>query len=244
MSYKKSSIDIIGEVVAAMTFPCAIVDYVNNGSGLHTLTLDNMYHAQPDFNITIGVNTYVIRTTTEATVPACADAGYDVITIFGDAGNIAATSFNMYTPKVFHGTPIAQGVELEKKSQYADKVPMGWFMEQYKDHYYEDETQNKDRDIQFRYFFLTQGKPDKWTSADALRYGIKPMKRLAERFVEQIKTMPYLFDVDRLEYDMFTYAKFGVYINNKGMENSLWHDKLSGVELNFSALGVYRRDRC
>lgn len=244
MPFKESSIDIIGDVVASMTFPSNIIAYVNNGLGVHTLTLDSMYHAQPGFNITIGVNTYLIQATTEAAVPSCGDAGYDVIQIYGDASNIVATTFNMYIPFVFHGTPIAQGVELEKKSQAKDKVPMGWFMEQYKDHFYESETQNKDRDIQFRYFFLSQGNPDKWTSAQALRYGIRPMQRLAECFIAKLKTMPYRFDVDNLEYDMLVYGKFGVFITNRGMNDSLWHDKLSGVELSFAGLGVYKRTQC
>lgn len=244
MAYKESSIDIIGDVVSAMTFPCNILAYVNNTGGVHTLTLDNMYHAQPGKKITIGILEYTITGTTEANVPACADPDYDVIVISGDAANIVLTTFNMYTPKVFHGTPIAQGVELAKKTQAKDKTPMGWFMEQYKDHMYEDETQNKERDIQFRYFFLSEGNPDKWTSEQALRYGIKPMQRLAENFIAKLKTMAYRFDVDNLEYDLLTYAKFGVFLTNKGMTNSLWHDKLSGVELNFSGLTVFRRDRC
>lgn len=242
--FKEDSIDLIGDLIKSLTFPIEIKSVVNTGGGKHTLTVCNMYHAQPGFKVTIAGKSYLIKDITPGSVPQCATATLDVMKIEGDASNIVATTFDLYKPHFFHGTPIAQGVELSKKTKAINKVPMAWFYEQFTDKFFESELINKEREIRFRLFFLTQADPDKWFTDDAYKYAIRPMHRLAEYFIEKLKSMPVRFDVDNIEFDMSNYAKFGVFISNRGMDKKLWHDNLAGVEVSFSPLTVYKKNVC
>lgn len=243
MIYKESSIDIIRGIVESLEFPVTIDAAVNDGGGNHTLTVEDMYHAQPGFKVTIDGKIYKITDIIPAVQPDCGVPNLDVMKVTGDAGDIVATTFELYKPFFFHGTPIAQGVELVKKNKAVDKVPMAWFYQQSKDHFFESETINDERDITLRLFFLTQGKPETWLSEDAHNQGVKPMRRLLEIFIAKLKTMSYRFDVDDMEYDVLPYYKFGVFIVNRGMEKSLWSDKLSGCELAIP-LKVFKKPPC
>jgi len=242
MIYKESSIDIVEGFKNDMTFVVEIESVVNDGGGFHTLTVCDMFHAQPGFKVTIGVLVYTIKSIVPALHPSCGVQTKDSLVVKGDAANIVATTFNMYVPFFFHGTPISQGVELAKIKQAKNKTPMLWFHEEFKDRFFEDPTQNTDREIQFRLFFLTEAIPSKWVTAEAYDNAVKPMRRLAEHFVAQLKTKLFRVDTDTLEYEIINYAKFGVFISNRGQDKKLWHDNLSGCEINFSNLTVFKRD--
>ena len=243
MIYKQSSIDIIGDEVKAMTFPITIKTYVNNGGGLHTLTVCNMYHAQPKKKVSIGGKTYTIKSITPSVHPSCEPGTEDVFTVQGDAANITATTFDLYKPHFFHGTPIAQGTELKQKNKSVDKTPMVWFYEQFTDKFFEDPMVTPEREIRFRLFFLTQAEPDRWLTDTAYHNAIMPMRRLAENFIAQLKIKQYRFD-EKMEYEILNYAKFGVFISDRGMDKKLWHDNLSGCEIAFSPLTVFKKDVC
>src|ERR1700751_1559070 len=115
MVYKQSSIDIIDNIISSLEFPVEIKTYVNNGVGNHTLTVCDMYHAQPGFVVTIGGKKYTITDIIPATKLFCEAPTNDVIKIKGDASNITATTFDLYKPFFFYGTPIAEGMELAQE---------------------------------------------------------------------------------------------------------------------------------
>lgn len=243
MKYKKSIIDILRDVVNGMTFQVFILDYTNNGDGTHTLVVDDMYFAQVGFQVTIGGKKYTIEGIEHGEIEQCESSSRDTILIKGASGNIAATNFNLYLPFFFHGTPLAQGVELGQITQAKNKTPMIWFYEQFTERFYENEMDTRDRTASVRIFFLTQADHDKWITDDAYHYAIEPMRRLAIVFIEELKKYPYLFDIDELEYDLLNYAKFGVFISERGMDKKLWHDNLAGCELSGS-ITVYKQNGC
>lgn len=231
MIYKESSIDIIGEVVASMTFPVQITNVASVGS-VHTLTVCDLYHAQPGFTVTIDGNEYTI---TDITAP-------DTMVVTG-ADPIVVASFYLYTPVYFHGTPIETNIELNQENNAQDKTPMVWFLENFTDRFFDDAEDTREREIRCRLFFLTQANHEAWKVADAYHNAIEPMRRLMENLVEKLRASPARFGLIDFEYEAINYAKFGVYINNKGMENSLFADKLAGCELSVS-LTVYKTDGC
>lgn len=242
MIYKQSSIDIIGEIISSLTFPVIIKQVVNNGNGVHTLSVCDMYHAQPGFYVTIGTKKYLITGITPAVYDPCGNSTNDVLVIKGDAANITATTFNMYAPFYFYGTPMAEGTELSQVNQAKDKIPMYWLrLDDFSEKFFENGTENKEREIKFRLYPLTTSDHEKWVTSQGINFAVNPMHRLAEMFVEKVKAMPERFDVNELVWDIpAVYPKFGVISINRGVEKSLWHDKLGGVELSMS-LTVLKR---
>ena len=120
---------------------------------------------------------------------------------------------------------------------------MVWFLENFTDKFFDDAADTREREIRFRLFFLTQANHEKWLVNDSYHNAILPMRRLAENFIDKLRSLPARFDLISEEYELINYAKFGVYITNKGMEKSLFADKLAGCELNIS-LTVYKLDAC
>jgi len=229
MIYNKSSIDIIREVVEAMTFPMVITNIATTLNN-HILTVCDIKHAQPGFSIQIGATTYLILDI---------DAENKTITIQGTPTPVL-TAFDLYKPFFFHGTPIATGIELIQEKQAFNKTPMVWFLENFVDHFYKGKQDMRNRDLRARLFFLTQADHEKWLTDDAYKNAIEPMHRLQELFLEELVKKPGIFDMVDFEYDRINYAKFGVYINNKGTEKNLFVDKLSGCEMPFAPLTILK----
>lgn len=218
-----------------MTFPVVVQSVASVGDD-HTLTVCDIFHAQPGFTVTISADDYIIKSI----------SGTTVMVVTGTTTPVAPVTFDLYDPFFFHGTPIQQGVELKQKKQAFNKTPMVWMYEQFTDRFFEDPADKTERNITMRLFFLTQAKTDKWLTDDSYANAIKPMNRLAENFKNQLD-VPVggvkRFDTDTLEFDMLNYHKFGVFINNKGMEDSLWADKLAGCEMSIT-LPVFRDEPC
>ncbi len=245
MKYKQSSIEIIGELIASLTFPVVIKTATNDGGGKHTLELDDMYHAQPGFSVTIGGKKYLIEQIIPGTDPACGVATLDVLKIKGDATSISATTFDMYPPFYFYGNPIAEGVELVKINQAKEKTPMFWLrLDDFSEKFFEDERIPKERELTIRLYPLSEADHERWETSEAKLKVVDPMRRLAERLINKIKSMPERFDKDNLEWDIpAVFPKFGVITINRGVEKSLWHDKLGGLEMEMT-LTVYKREGC
>lgn len=241
MIYRQSSIDIIKAVVQAMTFPVTITEVVVNGN-IHTIKTCDIYHAQQSFSVEIGGEIYTID----------GISGTNMMAVIGTTNSIQYTfsvpqTFDLYKPFFFHGTPIAQGTELNQKDNAFDKIPMVWMYEQFTDTFNEEENNTIEREIKMRLFFLSRGNHEEWLTEEAYHQGIEPMRRLAENFVNKLKSFivggQKRFNTDNLQYDIINYAKFGVFISNKGTEKQLWADNLSGCELAIT-LPVNRINPC
>ena len=245
MRYKQSSIDIIGNIISSLEFPVTIMSVANLGNGNHTLTVCDMYHAQPGFEVVIGGKKYLITDIEASVSDECGTRTYDKIKVKGDASNITATTFDMYEPFFFYGTPMAEGTELSAVISSKDKTPMYWLrLDDFSETFYEDLRQRKERTLKFRLYPLSFSDHEKWVTAEAKRYVVDPMRRLAEIFVAKIRDTPARFDRDNLQWDVpSVYPKFGVISINRGVENSLWHDKLGGVELSMT-LTIYKDQGC
>ena len=242
MNYRKSSIDIIRDIVESLTFPVTILSASNLGSGVHELEVCDMYFAQIGFTVTIGGKIYTITGIVPAGHPDCGIGSNDLIKVKGDASNITATTFDLYKPFFFHGTPIAQGTELAQVTQAKNKTPMVWVNDgTLEEIFYHNDLENKDRELKFDWYCLTQANPEKWATDQAWDEAIEPMARLRQIVIAKIKTMEWLFPQENMKETSKPYAKFGVYLANRGMEKSLWHDKLAGVG-NSMTLEINRND--
>jgi|SRR3990172_1722991 len=245
MTYKQSSIDIIGNIISSLTFPVTIITATNLGSGKHSLEVDDMYHAQPGFEVTIAGKKYIIEDIMASVNDECGTTTMDVIKIKGDATNITATTFTMYSPHFFYGTPMAEGTELSAVISSKDKTPMYWLrLDDFSEHFIEDKRLRNERELKIRLYPLSFSDHEKWVTSQAKQYVVDPMRRLAEIFVNAIRNSPERYDRDNLTWDIpAVYPKFGVISINRGVEKSLWHDKLGGVELAMTLI-VYKNNFC
>lgn len=216
-----------------MTFPVIITSVEMNEDGTQTLTVCDLYHAQEGFPVHIGDAEYKIE---EIIYPT-------TMRVSGD-GEIEPQTFELYHPIFKHGTPIATGMELGKVNEANDKTPMIWFMEQYEEDIFYREESPFERRSRFKLFFLTQGDHEKWLTDDAYEKAIIPMRRLQEKFEQAMIENDSLFNMDEIQVTVRNYAKFGVFIVDKGMPKGLFKDKLSGCEMDIKSLDIYRLGIC
>lgn len=233
MNYRQSSIDIIRNVIASMTFPIEVTSVANPSADTYVLTTCDIQHAQPGFKWTIDS---VVYTITEI------DGDAKTITVIG-ASTVAPGTWNLYTPFFFHGTVSQTNIDLAEVLDASEKTPLSWMLENFTDEIFDDPMDAKDRVIKLRLFFLTQpGKANEKTD-NRYHHCIEPMRRLQENFVQKLRKMPGRFDLREFDYELQNYAKFGVYINEKGMASNYFSSPLSGVEMKFS-LVVLKTGAC
>jgi len=232
MNYKKNLIDIISEWVDAIPNTVEIKSVVTSGD-LHTLTVCDVLYSQSGFEVTIGGNTYTIISVNQSTKE---------IVVQGSV-SITATSFNLYTVKFYHGTPIQTSVELDQEHNAYEKTPMIYLLELFKERFFETDLDNAlERESSIRLFALTQADFDKKLTSEFYSEYILPMRNLMENLVKIIKEDKFT-DSSKLESIITNHARFGVYITNKGVVRSLFLDNLSGVE-NEIEIRRYKEGKC
>lgn len=226
MNYKKSTIDILRDLIAAMDFTIEITAITTTTIVLDgrtvtvkRLTVCDVMHAEPGRDITLSEGTYTLRR-----IDATNRYFYIITT-----DTLALQSFELYPPVFYHGTPIATGIELNQEQTAADKTPMIWFAEIATDEYF-DQDSSLDRFIRGELFFLTQNDPEKWLTDESYLNAVDPMRRLAEHFLADVQASN-VFYTDEFKYNLIAYPKFGVYIREKGVLVEKFADKLAGVQL-------------
>lgn len=220
--HRESLIDILKPIVEAMVFPIRI--YKNDVNGIdYKLHVNNVYHSQIGFEAIIGGNPYTIKEV---------NYSLNILTVTDETGTtpITVTEFNLYEPYFFHGTPIETGAELMPINDASKKTPMIWVMDGFTDTDDEDAESTTDRISKPRIFFLTQCNFNKVTNQLHDEYE-RPMRSLKNSFEKAIKNEWALFDTIDWKVDVIAYNKFGVYIQNKGVPDSLFADQLSGIEI-------------
>jgi len=218
INYHKDIIDVIRDIVKDMTFPVAISLVTDNGDGTYTLAVDDTYHAQPGFKVTIDGVEYEIVSADDCE-----------LVLKGDE-LITAATFDLYPPFFFHGTPLETNSEIIKENNSFNKTPMIWLMENFTESFSENDPEtNIERESELRIFFLTQADFAGWETKNFYDNAIKPMRKLFQNFKKTIEDGGK-FEMEDFLYDLINYTKFGVYISGKGFEKSVFADNLSGCE--------------
>lgn len=236
MSYRKSTIDLLRDIANAMTFTVEIKSVTQNTDGTQTLSVCDIFHAQSDFTVTIDSYSYSIT---------AIDANAKTITVKGTP-TITATSFDLYKPYFFFGTPIQTGMELNKESEVnIEHTPMIYLAIPYQD---KDSYDNSPitRQTTFDLYFLTKGSDGEWLNERLFDEGVFPMRRLMENFVQAIIDEVKTFDIIPASQISAPkdFPNFGVYLQGKGIPKRMWTDKLSGTMLHFDGIGVWDDGLC
>lgn len=254
MKHRRSLIDILDDVVKSMSFPITIYKIFapTSGSSIisppgtgnnYVLNVDNIYHAQIGYSVTIGGNIYEIVAVNNVSI-AC---GVYQITINDASGTTpinfpTVNSFNLYTPFFFHGTPRETNAELEQQTQAFNKYPMIWLWEEFSEVFSDDQEEPHERESDIQLCFLTQADFAKLQDDMATLY-VEPMMRLMESFIHKVNEPISLFDRIDLDYTVIRKNKFGVYIRGKGSDKSMFSDNCAGVILQVK-LKLYEPGRC
>ena len=217
MMYKADIIDYLTSVLALVSKTIVIKSTATPSAGVQTITVDDVKWTQPYSVVTIGGNQYTVTS-----IVGC------VITLAGDDA-IIATSFDLPDVFFFHGTVKETNITLTTKQFDTEKTPMIYLLEIFTETFNDDPESAIERTSSLRLFFLTGADFEAWEIDDFYTNSIKPMQRLCQHFVDTLNAQPRVEDIT--EYDITNLSRFGVYVNNKGFESSLFEDKLSGVEL-------------
>ena len=233
MIYKESLIDILEQLVASIPTTVTVNNSVDNLDGTQTISVCDALYAQVGFQFTIGPDTYTI---------IAVDQENETITVSPAVPLIVATSFSLYAPYFFHGTPIETSTELDQNKEASTKTPMVYLLENFSEEFNEDEELVVERESRVRLFFLTQANFAEWTTDNFYDFAIVPMRRLMENFFEQVRTNRR-FDTLEQSFTATNHIRFGVYISNRGVEKSLFVDNLSGVEMEIT-LTILKDNLC
>jgi hypothetical protein len=219
MTYKTDIIEYLSDVVDAIDKTVNIVSATTPSAGIQEITVDDIKWIQPSIVLSIGGNDYTV-----SSISGC------VITLIG-ASAIVVSSFTLPTVHFFHGTVKETNITLTKRQFDTQKTPLVYLLEIFSERFNED-VDEFERVSDLRLFFLTHANFEEWEVDDFYANSIKPMQRLTQHFIDTLNKQVRVQQIR--DYELTNLSRFGVYVNNKGFESTLFEDKLSGVELRIS----------
>jgi len=219
MTYKTDIIEYLSDVLDAVDKTITILSTTNPSAGVYTITVDDVKWIQPSIALSIGGNDYTV-----SSISGC------VITLIGDSA-IVVSSFTLPTVYFFHGTVKETNITLTKRQFDTDKTPLVYLLEIFSERF-NDDIDEFERVSDLRLFFLTHADFENWEVDDFYANSIKPMQRLVQHFIDTLNKQVRVQQIR--DYELTNLSRFGVYVNNKGFESTLFEDKLSGVELRIS----------
>lgn len=219
------TVDIIREIVEDLELTFFVNTITDNGGGEYTITTDDTLHLQENFPLTIGVNSYTIKTVTK-----------DASIVLTGSVLPNVTSFEVYAPRYYHGTVIKAKGEIEtgvNAHNIYDRTPFIYLKE-----IVSDRVNSKykvspfDKETSLQIYFLTQSKLHDWKTTDHYEKSIYPMANLVNNFINTLYNSKHIGRFE--DYETINHVNFGVYVTDKGNTKSIFSDYLSGVELNIT----------
>lgn len=221
---KKSTVQIVRELVASMVFPLTIKSVVDNTDGTYLLTTGSTHYLQKGSNslLVIGGNSYEIL---EVVINQS-------LLVKGSVLPVAST-FNLPPAYFFHGTIKQTNTELSEELDMAKKTPMVYLLRPFDEEV--DAMDENDPLIERRpeltLFFLTEANFTDWKTDDFDHEAVEPMWSMANTFIDTVKADA---GIDKLTtYRISDKIKFANY-NVNGADKILFKDNLSGKELNIT----------
>lgn len=237
MKKQKLLIDVLSNIVSRMTFPIEYKTITSTATSVTLFGICDIRHIQP--NRMIAIDSVNYRVTAYAVV----GTGFSV-TISKTTGQPDppdSGTFNLYTPKFFHGTPIQQETEFTKIQNQQLKTPMIYLMEPFTskiDNSWESSIYSR---TPVTLCFLTEANLT--TTTDEIQYNaVKPMYNLCQDFIAQMMEAR-MFWTDEIQYNITHHTKFGINIRESGTKKTLFTENLSGVSLDIT-LELYADFAC
>jgi hypothetical protein len=218
---------VIEDFFNAMSLTFAVNGHSVTGSApnqITTITIDNILNLRAGLTVKIDGTDYTVLTV----------SGTTIFTVQANLNNPAIVI--LPRPIWFAGSPLSVNKKIDEIPTPQYKVPMVWLHEVIRERRIQTSDSTLEREAQIRLFFLDEADFSTWeTSTNQATYYTKVidgMDRLAEYMKEKMYNSMYFGKFE--EYNITSFAKFGIYVDNKGVENSVFNDQLSGVELSMT----------
>lgn len=216
--------EYIADLVAKIAPTVKIQGVVDNGDGTYTITTCNTYYMREMKTVTIDGVDYRVKSVVKDTS-------------FVISGSVlpTATEFALYTPFLFHGTPIAIQKELSQIKKGKDKTPVFLLHEIVREQNFSRNFESViEKEVDVSLFIMDTSKFQEWTTDDHYNVCIVPMRSLLELFIDELVADKKLFDTLELDYEVIPRANFGQFVDQKGNLNELYTDYFSGNQLNIT----------
>lgn len=221
---KKSTVNIVRDLVASMKFPFTIKSVTDNLDGTYLLTTGATHYLQKGSNYVFDINgnDYEILSVVLNTS----------VLVKGNEVPVPST-FNLPVPYFFHGTIKQTNMELSQELDMAKKTPMVYLLRPISEPTDAMDLNDPliEREPNLTLFFLTEADFKNWTTDDFDHEAVEPMWYMANAFIEACKADS---GIDKIgTYEISDKIKFANY-NLNGADKILFKDNLSGKELNIT----------
>jgi hypothetical protein len=138
-----------------------------------------------------------------------------------------------------HGTIVQTNEELSAVMDKGTITPMVYLKRSFRENFKAlDSAIDRESDITL--YFLTQANFVQWQTENYDEYAIIPMRNVVYSFIEMLQNNKYIGNfADYSVYDLFKFATY----TDKGTENLLFNEHLSGVELSLT-LPINKNFKC
>ena len=221
---RKSTVQIVRELVSKMKFPFKIKSVTDHGDGTYTLITGSTHYIQKGSNtvFVIGGNDYEIL---EVVINTSVKVKGSVLPV--------ASTFNLPAPKFFHGTIKQTNTELSEELDMANKCPMVYLLRPLSQTVDALDLNDPlvEREAELTLFFLTEADFG-WAYTDDFDHNaLDPMWSMANTFIDTVRNDD---GIDKIgTYRIDEKIKFANY-NINGSDKILFKDNLSGQELNIT----------
>jgi len=228
------TVDIIKDIVAALSFTILVDNIVDNSDGTYTVNVKK--------DADTIKRTYHLTATNQTVTLDSKD--YKVIEIVPDVSILikekvagaapVITTFPVPAPFFHHGTLVEVNAEIGKVGHSKDKFPMVYLLEVFT----EDFTNAKDNDsvidrtATVRLFCLDISKNKDFTIDNRLNFVIRPMQNLAKEIIDAFNNSKLIGKFD--SFGIATVPFFGIIDANKGVTEQFFDDICSGADLTIS----------
>lgn len=218
---KISTVNIIKDLVENWVINLNISSVVVVGSTYKLFTCNTHYLTE---------QSAIILDEVEFTITSFVNNEYLIVT--GDSLPIAGI-YQLPAPYFVHGTIIQANEELTLESDCFKKTPMVFLRRPFSETF-NNLQQADDRNADITLYFLTQADFASWQIDEYDNRAINPMRNLVNEFIEMLNKNPQINKSQISDYRVEEKIKFGVYVTEKGYEQSVFNDTLSGVMLSLS----------
>jgi hypothetical protein len=216
-----NTIDIIKDLVTNLDLKLNVTSVVTVGTTYKLFTC-NTYYLAPQSKVTINAVVY--------TVVSIVNNEYIIVS---GASLPSKGVYSLPAPYFTHGTVKQANEELSMESDMFKKTPMVFLRRPFSEVFYNGQ-QSDERNVDLTLYFLTQADFEHWQIDSFDANAIKPMYNLMNAFINMLNNNKYINKANISEFRIEEKIKFGIYVNDKGYENSIFNDTLSGVQLSLS----------
>lgn len=238
MKKQKILSDVLAGVIGRMIFPVEYRSMTYTDTEITLYGFCDIRHLQPGKVVSINSISYRVKSYSESY------GNFDVVLErnSGQAVPPESATFNLYTPKFFHGTPLQQEVDFKKIKDQQAKTPMIYLMEPYQSKANRDFNSSIYSSTQATLCFLAEADIMRLNTDDLQYSAVKPMYNLSQDFVAKLIESG-LFYTEELDYSITIHTKFGINIRDSGTKKTIFTENLSGVSLDIR-LDLFKDDSC